>query len=95
MAIIFRWDETKAEANAHKHGVSFDEAQTVFLDDWAVVFPDPDHSGREERSLIVGTSFSSRLLVVSFTERDDTIRLISARKATRAERKNYEETSIP
>lgn len=91
MATPFEWDESKAEANVHNHGVSFDEAQSVFLDEWAVIYPDPDHSTREERFLIIGTSHKQRLLIVSFTERGKTIRLISARKPTRVERKKYEE----
>lgn len=94
MATRFEWDEAKAEANLHNHGVSFDEAQTVFLDEWAVIYPDPDHSVREERLLIVGTSKKQRLLIVSFTERGKNIRLISARKVTRAERKKYEEEDL-
>ena len=91
MATRFEWDETKAAANIYNHGVSFDEAQTAFLDEWAIIYPDPDHSVREERLLILGTSHKRRLLIVSFAERGQKIRLISARKATRAERKKYEE----
>lgn len=91
MATIFEWDESKAEANVHKHGVNFDEAQTIFLDDLAILLLDPEHSAREERWLIIGTSDRRRLLVISFTERGKKIRLISARKATRVERNQYEE----
>ena len=90
MSTRFEWDESKAEANVHKHSVSFDEAQAVFLDDLAILLPDPEHSAREERWLIIGTSYKRRLLVISFSERGTRIRLISARKATRAERtKSY------
>ena len=91
MTTKFEWDQAKADTNAEKHGVGFDEAQTVFLDELAIVQPDPDHSVREERLLILGTSNHRRLLVVSFTERGHRIRIISARKATRTERKQYEE----
>ena len=91
MSTRFEWDESKAEANVHKHSVSFDEAQAVFLDDLAILLPDPEHSAREERWLIIGTSDRRRLLVISFTERSKKIRLISARKATRVERNQYEE----
>ncbi len=91
MTTKFEWDQAKASTNADKHGVSFDEAQTVFLDDFAIIQPDPDHSIREERWLIMGISSYRRLLVVSFTERRNRIRIISARKATRTERKQYEE----
>jgi hypothetical protein len=70
--------------------VSFDEAQSVFLDDWEYIYPDPEHSVKEERFLIAETSSKRRLLIVSFTERSGRIRLISARKVTRAERTRYE-----
>ena len=91
MEFIFEWDETKAEINTRNHGVSFDEAQTVFLDNLSVMKPDMEHSNTEERLLIIGTSHTNQVIVVSYTERDDKIRLISARKATRNERKQYEE----
>lgn len=91
MDFIFEWDEKKAEINKRNHGVSFDEAQTVFIDNLSVMKPDVEHSNTEERLLIIGTSTSNRVIVVSYTERGDTIRLISARKATRNERKQYEE----
>ena len=86
----FEWDAEKAEQNFKKHKVSFDEAKTVFDDPLFVIFTDPDHSYEEQRFIIMGESDQNRLLVVSYTERPPT-RLISARKATRKERKNYEE----
>jgi hypothetical protein len=93
MAFLFEFDPDKAVGNAIKHRVSFGEAQTVFLDPLALEVPDPEHSMHEERLLLVGRSFHQRLLVVAFTERGDSIRIISARKATRHERRIYEERS--
>ncbi|MBI3242812.1 MAG: BrnT family toxin [Chloroflexi bacterium] len=90
----FEWDDDKAETNAHKHGVSFEEAQTVFTDDLSISIPDPNHSDIEERMIIIGLSNNRRLLVVIYTERRKKIRLISARKATRQERKKYEEDFV-
>jgi hypothetical protein len=87
----FEWDENKATANLSKHGVSFEEAKTIFDDPLYVDFYDPDRSYEEDRYIIVGESSQSRLLIVSYTERGDTIRLISAREVTRAEREAYEE----
>ncbi len=87
----FEWSENKAASNLSKHGVSFKEAQTVFDDPLYVDFYDPDHSDDEERYLIVGQSSRGRLLIVSYTERGDSIRLISARELTRTERSAYEE----
>jgi uncharacterized DUF497 family protein len=87
----FEWNESKAEQNLSKHGVSFEEAKTVFDDPLYVDFYDPDHSGNEERYLIVGESNRGRLLIVSYTERGDSMRLISAREVTRSEREAYEE----
>ena len=81
----------KAETNLEKHGVSFDEAETVFDDPLFVIFADPDHSFEENRFIIMGESNQNRLLVVSYTERLPKTRLISAREATRPERKKYEE----
>lgn len=89
--MTFNWDDDKSTTNADKHGVSFDEAVTVFLDPHYLIFADPDHSIGESRFLIIGESAELRLLVVSYTQREDSIRLISARKATRNERKSYEE----
>lgn len=85
------WDENKAERNLSKHRVSFEEAQTVFDDPLYVDFYDPDHSEDEERYLIVGASNQKRLLIVSYTERGNSIRIISARELTRAEQEAYEE----
>ena len=90
----FEWDKSKAETNTHKHGVSFDEAQSVFADDLSVTIPDPDHSTDEQRWIIIGMSRRGQMLVVNYVERDDAIRLISARRAARAEKENYEQTSV-
>jgi hypothetical protein len=87
----FEWDSAKAAANVGKHGVTFDEAATVFLDALAVSGSDPDHSGGESRYITFGMSSLGRLLTVSHTYRSSRIRVISARRATRAERKIYEE----
>ncbi|MEY2858565.1 MAG: hypothetical protein RLZZ74_2878 [Cyanobacteriota bacterium] len=87
----FEWDENKAERNLSKHGISFNEAKTVFDDLLYVDFYDPDHSEDEERYLIVGQSNRGRLLIVSYTERGDSIRLISTREVTRTEQEAYEE----
>ena len=87
----FEWDEEKAAANLAKHGVSFEEARTVFDDPLYVDFYDPDHSPEEHRYIIIGESRQGRLLLVSYTERDDVTRLISAREVTRSEREAYEE----
>lgn len=85
----FEWDHGKAETNAAKHGVSFEEALTCFYDPKQVAFYDPEHSGDEDRELLIGHSTQARLLIVSYTLRGQTIRLISARKATRLEAKTY------
>ncbi len=96
MALKFEWDEKKAASNCTKHGVTFDEASTVFADPLAVIFDDEEHSADEVREIIVGHSVFERLLLVSFTERgDDLVRIISARKATKRERKDYEEGTSP
>ena len=87
----FEWDPRKAENNLKKHGVSFSEASTVFCDMLSVTVHDPDHSRSEHRFQIVGMSKAGRLLVVAHTDRGENIRIISARPATRRERKNYEE----
>lgn len=91
MALKFEWDEEKAEANLRNHGVSFDEARTVFGDVLSASVPDPHHSEGERRYVAMGRSASDRILVVCYTERSSKIRLISSRRATRAERKTYEE----
>ncbi|MBU7583744.1 MAG: BrnT family toxin [Nostoc sp. TH1S01] len=87
----FEWDENKATKNISKHGVAFEEAKTVFDDPLYVDFYDPDHSDYEERYLIVGQSKQRRLLIVSYTERGEIIRIISARQVTPNEQKAYEE----
>jgi len=87
----FEWDTDKAASNVRKHGVSFDEAGSVFLDQLAASGPDPDHSTGEARYLTFGISGLGRLLTVSHTYRPGTIRIISARRVTRAERRIYEE----
>ncbi|WP_295621048.1 BrnT family toxin [Chamaesiphon sp. GL140_3_metabinner_50] len=87
----FDWDKNKAANNLLKHGVSFDEAKTVFDDPLYVDFYDPAHSDDEDRYLIVGESKQRRLLIASYTERGNLIRLISAREVTRTEREVYEE----
>ena len=91
MELQFRWDPRKASANRAKHAVSFEEALTVFGDPLARIFSDPDHAPDERRELIVGHSSAHRLLVVCFTERRRSVRIISARAATRHERRDYEE----
>ncbi|MEW6104170.1 MAG: BrnT family toxin [bacterium] len=87
----FEWDPKKAVANEEKHGVSFQEATTVFGDPLAVTFLDPDHSENEHRYITFGLSRHKRFLVVSHTDRGDKTRIISARLMTRKERKIYEE----
>jgi uncharacterized DUF497 family protein len=87
----FEWDEGKAASNNKKHGVTFEEAATVFGDPLAAIFDDEAHSKDEQREIIVGYSDKNRLLLVSFTERGDRIRIISARRATKQERKGHEE----
>jgi uncharacterized protein len=87
----FQWDAPKADANIKKHGVSFDEAASVFLDQLAVSGQDPDHSVGESRYITFGMSSLGRLLAVSHTHRLGNIRIISARRVTRIERKLYEE----
>jgi uncharacterized protein len=89
--VRFNWDPDKNVRNREKHGVTFEEAKTVFEDDLFVSFADPDHSVGEKRYLIIGQSMQGRLLVVSYTERRGSIRMISAREATRRERRFYEE----
>lgn len=87
----FEWDEEKAAANLAKHGVSLEEATSIFDDPFYVDFYDPDHSFEEHRYIIIGESSKRRLLIVSYTERGDIVRLISARGVTRSERETYEE----
>lgn len=87
----FIWDENKNKTNQKKHGISFDEAKTVFFDENAVEFQDPDHS-KEDRFVLLGFSFKLRMLVVCYCyrENDTVVRIISARKATNKERLNYQ-----
>ncbi|MGD1929537.1 MAG: BrnT family toxin [Leptolyngbyaceae cyanobacterium] len=87
----FEWDEAKASANQSKHGVSFLEGTEVFADNYSSCVQDPDHSYEEKRYLLFGLSSKGKYLVVSFTERPNTIRIISARCMTRQERKAYEQ----
>ena len=90
MSLAFEWDADKARQNIKKHGVSFEEASTVFADPLALTIYDPLHSEEEDRFVALGESERRRLLVVCFTDREDKIRIISARVATRKERKDYE-----
>ena len=90
--MIYEWDPKKANRNLREHGVSFEEAATVFLDPLAITYPDPDHSDDEEdREITIGYSTKQRLLFVSHVQRRHRTRLISAREATRRERKQHEE----
>jgi len=96
MEIIFEWDAKKSRLNLEKHKVSFEEAQTIFIDPLLVTFPDDFHSEMEERFVSIGTSMRERILLVVHTEREEIreriiIRIISCRKATATERKIYEE----
>ena len=87
----FSWDPRKAGSNLNKHGVTFEEAVTVFGDPLSDTFPDPDHSLEEYRFVIIGSSESGKILVVAHTDDGEFVRLISAREVTREERKSYEE----
>lgn len=89
--LSFEWDTEKAIANKQKHGVSFEEASTVFGDSFSLTIHDPLHSENEDRFVVIGISYKNRLLVVVHTERNDHIRIISARKATKNERLKYED----
>lgn len=90
----FEWDPTKAAGNIRKHGVSFDEAVTVFKDPLALIFDDETHSEQEHREIIIGMSALRRMILVCFVERlEDIVRIISARPATRQEIKDYEENA--
>ena len=86
----FEWDDDKAASNLEKHGVSFEEAATVFRDPFALIFDDEAHSFEEQREIMIGPSTRNRLLLVYFTERGDKLRIFSARPATRKERQDYE-----
>jgi len=91
MSLQFEWDARKEALNRRKHGVLFDEAATAFGDPRSLTVPDPDHSRDEIRLVLLGVSYRGRLLVVVHTERGDSLRIISARKATKRERRQYEE----
>ncbi|MCM1178654.1 MAG: BrnT family toxin [Clostridium sp.] len=93
--INFEWDENKNQINKKKHGIDFDEAKTVFYDDNAILFDDPEHSMEEERFLIIGISEHENLCIVShcYRSRDNIIRIISARKATKNETRTYNQYS--
>lgn len=92
--MAYEWDPQKEDLNRSKHGIDFAEAGSVFEDPLFVTFADPDHSVGEQRFLILGESQQGRLMVVSYTERQGEIRLISARKATRRERTAYEDRNL-
>ena len=89
--MIYEWHAEKAKGNLRKHGVSFEEALTVFGDPLARIFDDENHSVVEQREIIIGHSARDRLLVVCFTAQGESVRIFSARTATRRERKDYEE----
>jgi uncharacterized protein len=89
--VTFEWDPRKAAENRARHGVTFEEAATVFRDPLSATGADPDHSVDEDRSITFGMSKAGRLLVVAHSDRDDTIRIISARPVTPSERRIYEE----
>ena len=91
--LLFEWDPSKAKKNIETHGISFDEASTAFRDTLSVTIHDPLHSAEEDRFILIGNSHRNRLLVIVHTEREDKIRIISARNATKKERKQYEENA--
>jgi hypothetical protein len=91
MPLKFEWNPNKAKKNIEKHGVSFDEAATVFFDPLSMTYDDPDHSYDKNRYIIIGLSDLGRLLFVSHAETDNIIKIISARQLTRKERKQYEQ----
>lgn len=94
MEPIFRWHPEKARLNVRKHGVTFEEAASVFFDPPSVTIADPLHSGEEDRYVTAGLSNRNRTLVVVHSEAGDAIRIISARLATRGERRDYEESTL-
>ena len=95
MELVFEWDKNKARINAQKHKVNFDEAKTVFYNPLSKIFDDESHSIKERREIIIGHSRKGRLLIVIFIEKgQNSIRLISARKATLNERRSYEENIL-
>lgn len=89
----FEWDRKKAKYNLRKHGVSFEEASSVFHDVLATLYDDPDHSAHEKRFVMIGTSVRGRLLTIAFADRNERIRIISARIVTKREKELYEEES--
>lgn len=93
MSLEFEWDQDKAASKQKKHRVTFEEAATVFTDPLAAIFEDEVHSEEEQREIIIGHSAEDQLLLVCFTERAGAIRLISARRATKRERRDYEENT--
>jgi uncharacterized protein len=93
MSLRFDWDLKKARKNLAKHGVSFEEAESVFADPLAWIYPDPLHSEEEHREILIGQSTAGRLLLVCFAELEDTVRMISTREPTTNERHKYEEES--
>ena len=95
--LSFEWDDRKNAQNRRKHGVSFEEAETVFFDERALLIDDPEHSEREDRFILLGLSAVARMLVVvhCYREKGDIIRIISARKANRAERDEYKQRLKP
>jgi hypothetical protein len=92
--MTFEWDVQKAKTNLEKHGIRFEEAASVFFDARALEMPDPEHSLKEQRTILLGYSNIPRLLVVVFTVRNSSIRIISARLASRKERIEYEKTTL-
>lgn len=93
MDLHFEWDKEKAKINLKKHGINFEDAKIVFEDIHAYIFYDEWHSNNEEREIIIGHDAKNRLLLVCFTERNQKIRIISCRLATKKERKNYEQNT--
>jgi len=94
MRLIFDWDEVKAKANLKKHKVSFEEGKTIFNDPFLFTFPDDKHSASEGRYINIGLSANGRVLILTHTERQGKIRIISCRKATPRERRFYEESTF-
>jgi len=94
MALTFEWHEEKANENFKKHGVSFEEAKSIFNDPLSLTIADPEHSVAEDRYIDIGLSANKQILVVVYTERGSNIRIISCRKATKAERRSYERKEL-
>lgn len=92
--MTFQWDARKSASNRRKHGVTFEDAVTVFLDPLALTFPDPDHSQNEDREITIGFTLKRQLVIVAHSSRGRAIRVISARLATRSERQQYEEDDL-